>query len=101
MYNLHKVFAGLTDFARVIGESHELCRVVRSFCDPKFFAGLTNFIKSLSNSTNFIKLLANSTNFVKLFANFTNFMKCFSTSTNFTKLFAASTSFVKGWFRAR
>ena len=28
---LHKVFAGITDFPKVIGESHELCKVFRSF----------------------------------------------------------------------
>ena len=95
--------AGLTDFAKVIGKSHELCKVVRSFCELHkiFFVSLTNFIKLLVNSMNFIKLLANSTNSVKLLANFTNFMKYFPTSSNFVNLFAASTNFVKGWFCPR
>ena len=31
IYKLHKVFAGLTDFPKVIGESHELCKAVCSF----------------------------------------------------------------------
>ena len=31
IYKLLKVFAGLTEFPKIIGESHELCRVVRSF----------------------------------------------------------------------
>ena len=33
IYELHKVFAGLTDFPKVIGESHKLCKVVRNFCE--------------------------------------------------------------------
>ena len=31
IYKLLKVFAGYTEFPKVIGESHELCRVVHSF----------------------------------------------------------------------
>ena len=31
IYKLHKVFEGLTDFAKVIGESHELPKVVGQF----------------------------------------------------------------------
>ena len=31
IYKLHKVFAGLTDFPKVLDESHKLCEVVRSF----------------------------------------------------------------------
>ena len=30
-YKVHKVFAGLTDFVKVIGKPHELCKVVRCF----------------------------------------------------------------------
>ena len=31
MYKLHKVFAGLMEFPKVIGESQKLCKVVWSF----------------------------------------------------------------------
>ena len=85
MCKLHKVFAGIKDFPKVIGKSHKLFKVVRSFYELH---------KScLANSTNFVKLLANSLNFGKCFESFTNFMKCFLSSTNFVKLFAAAMNF--------
>ena len=31
IYKLHKVFAGLMDFTKVIDESHKLCKFVHSF----------------------------------------------------------------------
>ena len=99
-YQLHKVFAGLTDFLKLLVSRRNFVKLlvfsanfIKLVCKTHTF-----FVKFLANSINFVKLLANSTNFLKLFANFTVFVKYFPTSTNVSKLFVASKNFVKGWF---
>ena len=67
--NFIKFLPGLTDLPKVIGKSHEFCKV---FC-------------------NFYKLFGSPMNFVRLFMNFRNFAKFFLISAEF----AASVNFIK------
>ena len=90
---LHKVFVGFTDFPKVIGESHVLCKVVREFYELcKVFLTSANFVKLFAASTKFIKVVCESHKLCKVVREFYELCKVFS---HFCQLYKVVHSFYK------